>query len=159
MHARPSRKEIAEVLMKNSPNKFPALRNPSKRPGPSILMAQVAVFALAAAAALAPPAPRVGPVAMKATSSCTSRACLPAMNMRDGHEVLGVQPDASLAEVKAAYHKRVKRCHPDHNPSKAAAQEFLDLTAVSACPARLPCSARPPEPTCPCPPWSRRSRG
>jgi len=55
---------------------------------------------------------------------------LPAMNMRDGHEVLGVQPDASLAEVKAAYHKRVKRCHPDHNPSKAAAQEFLDLTAA-----------------------------
>ena len=48
------------------------------------------------------------------------------------YEVLGVPLDASLAELKAAYHKRVKKCHPDHNPSEAAAQEFLELTEVSA---------------------------
>jgi hypothetical protein len=29
------------------------------------------------------------------------------------HDVLGVHPDATAAEIKAAYRKRVKECHPD----------------------------------------------
>jgi DnaJ-class molecular chaperone len=52
------------------------------------------------------------------------------------HEaVLGVRPGASLKELKAAYRERVKQCHPDLNPSKAA--EFHLLTTVSARPALL----------------------
>ena len=39
----------------------------------------------------------------------------------DLYEVLGVTPRATLAEVKRAYHERVKACHPDRNPGDAAA--------------------------------------
>ena len=66
------------------------------------------------------------------------RACrMPPVAMRHAsHEaVLGVRPGASLKELKAAYRERVKQCHPDLNPSKAA--EFHLLTTVSARPALL----------------------
>jgi curved DNA-binding protein CbpA len=35
--------------------------------------------------------------------------------MRDPYEVLGVSPDASESELRAAYRKLVQRHHPDHN--------------------------------------------
>ena len=66
------------------------------------------------------------------------RACrMPPVAMRHAsHEaVLGVRPGASLKELKAAYRERVKQCHPDLNPNKAA--EFHLLTTVSARPALL----------------------
>ena len=66
------------------------------------------------------------------------RSCrMPPVAMRHAsHEaVLGVRPGASLKELKAAYRERVKQCHPDLNPSKAA--EFHLLTTVSARPALL----------------------
>ena len=66
------------------------------------------------------------------------RSCrMPPVAMRHtSHEaVLGVRPGASLKELKAAYRERVKQCHPDLNPSKAA--EFHLLTTVSARPALL----------------------
>ena len=47
-----------------------------------------------------------------------------------GYAVLGVQPGASRAELKAAYRERVKKHHPDVNPTDAAAREFRMLTEV-----------------------------
>jgi hypothetical protein len=46
------------------------------------------------------------------------------------YALLGVSPGASPAELKAAYRERAKKCHPDVNPTPAAAQEFQDLTEV-----------------------------
>lgn len=48
---------------------------------------------------------------------------------RDHYAILGVSPDASEAEIKAAYRERVKQCHPDLNPGDAAAaQRFQMIT-------------------------------
>jgi hypothetical protein len=38
------------------------------------------------------------------------------------HEILGISPAASLAEIKAAYRARIKECHPDR---------FVDLDQAS----------------------------
>ena len=46
------------------------------------------------------------------------------------YSVLGLQPGASRAELKAEYRKRAKSCHPDVNPTLAAAQEFRMLREV-----------------------------
>ena len=46
------------------------------------------------------------------------------------YSILGVQPGASHAELRAAYRERAKACHPDVNPTRKAAQEFQKLTEV-----------------------------
>lgn len=43
------------------------------------------------------------------------------------YTVLGLTPGADLPAIKAAYRSRVKKVHPDHNPSEAARLEFQRL--------------------------------
>ena len=52
---------------------------------------------------------------------------------RDPYEVLGVQRDASLEQIKKAYRKRVKEWHPDrHPPSKKdeCTQRIIEINAA-----------------------------
>jgi DnaJ domain len=43
---------------------------------------------------------------------------------RDHYAILGVRPDATEAEIKAAYREGAKQCHPDLHPGEAAAERF-----------------------------------
>ncbi len=50
-------------------------------------------------------------------------------NDLDYYAVLGVAPDASLAEIKQAYRARIKRCHPDkHAMNPTALREAERMT-------------------------------
>lgn len=49
------------------------------------------------------------------------RACAAS---RDPHALLGVPADASEKDIKAAYRAKVKKLHPDVNPTPAAAKQF-----------------------------------
>lgn len=42
--------------------------------------------------------------------------------MQNPFETLGISPDASTEQVRAAYHAKVKRCHPDLTHEAGAAQ-------------------------------------
>jgi DnaJ-domain-containing protein 1 len=49
----------------------------------------------------------------------------------DPHTVLGLSPEASEAEVRAAYRQLAQRLHPDHNGgSPEAARRFTELHAA-----------------------------
>lgn len=51
------------------------------------------------------------------------------MSKKDYYEVLGVSKDADEAEIKKAYRKVAKECHPDLNPDdKEAEQRFKDAS-------------------------------
>lgn len=46
--------------------------------------------------------------------------------MRDYYVVLGVAPDASMSEIKAAYRRQAARFHPDRNPDPMAGEHFRE---------------------------------
>ena len=41
------------------------------------------------------------------------------------YNVLGVPPNATLTEIREAYFRKVKECHPDINPSQEAKEQFI----------------------------------
>ena len=54
------------------------------------------------------------------------------MAKRDYYEVLGVAKDASDAEIKSAYRKKAKECHPDLHPDdKSAEERFKELNEAN----------------------------
>ena len=46
---------------------------------------------------------------------------------RDYYEVLGVNRGASSDEIKKAFRKKAKECHPDTNKSPDAEAQFKEL--------------------------------
>ena len=51
------------------------------------------------------------------------------MSKRDYYEILGISKDASEGDIKKAYRKVAKECHPDLNPDdKEAEQRFKDAS-------------------------------
>ena len=54
------------------------------------------------------------------------------MAKRDYYEVLGVGKDATEAEIKSAYRKKAKECHPDLHPNdKNAEERFKELNEAN----------------------------
>ncbi len=46
----------------------------------------------------------------------------------DYYALLGVEPDATTAQIKSAYRKLAKQYHPDVNNSSDAAERFREIT-------------------------------
>jgi len=47
-----------------------------------------------------------------------------AKSKTEHYQVLDVPPNATLTEVREAYYRKVKHCHPDINPSEEAKRQF-----------------------------------
>lgn len=52
----------------------------------------------------------------------------PPVEPNDPYAVLGISPNATIDEVKAAYRAKVKQFHPDANPDPGAADKFKEAT-------------------------------
>ncbi len=47
--------------------------------------------------------------------------------MKDFYRIMGLQPAATLAEIKGAYRRQASALHPDRNPSEKAHLAFQEL--------------------------------
>lgn len=47
--------------------------------------------------------------------------------MKDYYRIMGLQPNATLAEVKGAYRKKASALHPDRNSAALAHIEFQEM--------------------------------
>jgi DnaJ-class molecular chaperone len=47
--------------------------------------------------------------------------------MKDYYRIIGLQPAATLTEIKSAYRKKASALHPDRNPSEMAHAQFQEL--------------------------------
>jgi curved DNA-binding protein CbpA len=47
------------------------------------------------------------------------------MTLTDSYDVLGLNADADVSAVKRAYRSKAMECHPDHNESPEAKDEFI----------------------------------
>jgi len=54
------------------------------------------------------------------------------MAKQDYYEILGVNKDASKADIKKAYRKLALKYHPDKNPDKAAEEKFKEISEAYA---------------------------
>ena len=73
----------------------------------------------------APPPPRKAPK----TNTRGGSAPVEELPPRPPHEVLGIEKDASPAEIKAAYRKLSRQLHPDlHGGDKAMEQRFMEVS-------------------------------
>ena len=49
------------------------------------------------------------------------------MSLHDHYAKLGVQPNASIDAIKAAYRRNATKYHPDRNPAPDAAARFREI--------------------------------
>jgi len=47
--------------------------------------------------------------------------------MKDYYRIMGLQPAATLAEIRIAYRKKASVLHPDRNPSEQAHAAFQEM--------------------------------
>jgi hypothetical protein len=50
------------------------------------------------------------------------------MTISEYYKVLGLQTGSTVDEIKKAYRKKVRECHPDINPSAGAKELFITVT-------------------------------
>ncbi len=49
------------------------------------------------------------------------------MNVSDYYRILGISENASIKEIKNAFRRKAKACHPDINKSRDAHEKFIDI--------------------------------